>query len=398
MTDRVQQVRVQGHLSTPKPVLSGVPQGSVLGPLLFLIMILDINNEVTEAEIGSFADDTKTWRAIKCVNDEAVMQGELNKLYTWGEDNNMMYNEGKFDHMEYSRNTSINTEYKYLEETIKKKETVKDLGIHFSGDAKFSHHIYTTVAGAQRISGYILRTFRTRKTYLMGTLLRSLLVTALEYGCVVWSPTDPHLIKLLESVQRRFTSRFVEFNQYNEELGMMICEVNYWKRLNKLRIFSLERRRERYMILYIYKIMIGLCPNPGFDRIPMNRRTTIMPKCSGRTDNWVKTARQSSFFVRGPQLFNTLPEHLRNVMLPEVPSKLCVEKYKEKLDEYLWHIPDQPGSVEDDSRLADTNSLLHQTQYYQEVSLRPRRNRDANAEEDEEELEEVEWEEIDFDL
>ena len=85
-------------------------------------------------------------------------------------------------------------------------------------------------------------------------------------------------------------------------------------------------------------------------------------------------------------------------MLPEVPSKLCVEKYKEKLDEYLWHIPDQPGSVEDDSRLVDTNSLLHQTQYYQEVSLRPRRNRDANAEEDEEELEEVEWEEIDFDL
>ena len=143
------------------------------------------------------------------MNDEAVMQGELNKLYAWGEDNNMMYNEGKFDHMEYSRNTSINTEYKYLEETIKKKETVKDLGIHFSGDAKFSHHIYTTVAGAQRISGYILRTFRTRKTYLMGTLLRSLLVTALEYGCVVWSPTDLHLIKLLESVQRRFTSRFV---------------------------------------------------------------------------------------------------------------------------------------------------------------------------------------------
>ena len=79
----------------------------------------------------------------------------------------------------------------------------------------------------------------------MGTLLRSLLVTALEYGCVVWSPTDPHLIKLLGSVQRRFTSRFVEFNEYNEELGMMICNVNYWERLNKLRIFSLERRRER---------------------------------------------------------------------------------------------------------------------------------------------------------
>ena len=90
---------------------------------------------------------------------------------------------------------------------------------------------------------------------------------------------------MLESVQRRFTSRFAEFNEYDEELGMLKCTVNYWERINRLRIFSLERRRERYMILYIYKIMIGLCPNPGFDRIPMNRQTTIMPKCSGQADD-----------------------------------------------------------------------------------------------------------------
>ena len=155
---------------------------------------------------------------------------------------------------------------------------------------------------------------------------------------------------------------------------MLKCTVNYWERINRMGIFSLERRRERYMILYIYKIMIGLCPNPGFDRIPMNRRTTIMPKCSGRVDGWVKSARQSSFFVKGPQLFNTLPEELRNVELPEIPSKLCVEKYKKKLDEYLWHIPDQPDAVEGETRLADTNSLLHQTQYYHQESLR--RDRD----------------------
>ena len=73
-------------------------------------------------------------------------------------------------------------------------------------------------------------------------------------------------------------------------------------------------------------------------------------------------------------------------MLPEIPSKLDVEKYKKKLDEYLWHIPDQPGAVEGETRLADSNSLLHQTQYYQQESLRrPRDDRLGEGEEGEEE-------------
>ena len=118
----------------------------------------------------------------------------------------------------------------------------------------------------------------------------------------------------------------------------------------------------------------------------MSRRTTIMPKCSGiGTADWVRIVRQSSFLVRAPQIFNTLPEELRNIIIPETPSKQCVEEYKEeKLDPYLWHIPDQPGSVEGESRQGDTNSLLHMTQYYRQDSLR--RNRvegdDAAAEDD----------------
>ena len=199
----------------------------------------------------------------------------------------------------------------------------------------------------------------------MVTLLKSLVVSVMEYGCVIWSPTDLHHIKLLESVQRRFTSRISKFNATNDE-GMPRCCVNYWERIKDLKIFSLERRRERYMILYIFKILIGLCPNPGFDRIPMNRRTTIMPKYSPRAEPWVMTLRQNSFFVRAPQLFNALPEDLRNIQLPEAPCKADVDKFKKELDKYLWHIPDQPGAVEGLVRQAESNSLLHQMRYYQD--------------------------------
>ena len=364
LTDRVQQVRVDGHLSQAKPVLAGVPQGSVLGPLLFLIHLLDINAEVHKSEIGSFADDTKLWHIVRHLNDQLELQKDLNTLIKWSAINNQPFNVKKFIHLGIGRSLSTPTVYKYNDVEIQKKEVVRDLGILFSADAKFANHIKKVVSDGQRLSGYVLRTFKTRDRYLMGTLLRSLVVSQMEYGCVIWSPTDSHLIKLLESVQRRFTSRISEFNQYDEALGMMICRVNYWQRLKRLRIFSLERRRERYMILYIYKIIIGLCPNPGFDRIPMNRRTTILPKCSLRAEDWVKTIRQNSFFVRAPQLFNSLPEELRNVKIPETPSKDCVVEYKKKLDEYLWRIPDQPGTVDDEVRLALSNSLLHQTQFY----------------------------------
>ena len=89
------------------------------------------------------------------------------------------------------------------------------------------------------------------------------------------------------------------------------------------------------MILYLYKIMIGLCPNPGLDRIPMNRRTTVVPKRSSKTEEWIKNGRHASFFSRAPQIFNTLPETLRNAVLPAVPTKQHVQDYKTELDKYL---------------------------------------------------------------
>ena len=178
------------------------------------------------------------------LNDQLELQKDLNTLIKWSAINNQPFNVKKFIHLGIGRSLSTPMVYKYNDVEIQKEEVVRDLGILFSADAKFANHIKKLVSDGQRLSGYVLRTFKTRDRYLMGTLLRSLVVSQMEYGCVIWSPTDSHLIKLLESVQRRFTSRISEFNQYDEALGMMICRVNYWQRLKRLRIFSLERHRE----------------------------------------------------------------------------------------------------------------------------------------------------------
>ena len=214
----------------------------------------------------------------------------------------------------------------------------------------------------------------------MSTLLKSLLVSKMEYACVVWAPTDRKHINLIEDVQRKFTSRYSCFNTYSEELGKPICTVDYWDRLKELQIFSLERRRERYMILYIYKIIIGLCPNPGFERIPYNNRTfyTVTPKQNRKAEKWVQKLRSTSFFNVAPTLFNSLPLHLRDIKIPDTPTKDHVDEYKTELDKYLWHIPDQPGTVKNQQRLADSNSLIHQKAYYMKQSHKLSRSNRKN--------------------
>ena len=93
LTERTQQVSVNGILSDPAAVISGVPQGSVLGPLLFLILIADIDAEVIHAIIKSFADDTRAMQGINTKEDVTTLQRELEKIYKWSDDNNMGLND-----------------------------------------------------------------------------------------------------------------------------------------------------------------------------------------------------------------------------------------------------------------------------------------------------------------
>ena len=141
---------------------------------------------------------------------------------------------------------------------IKKKEHVKDLGVHMSGTCSFDFHISSLVKSAMQMSAWILRTFLTRDKFAMKVLLQSMLVSQCEYASVVWSPFDNRNIQMIENVQKRFTSRIREFQEFDEELQMWVCTVSYNDRLKDLKIYSLERRRERNMILFAYSLVIGL--------------------------------------------------------------------------------------------------------------------------------------------
>ena len=346
LKNRQQQVKVNGVLSDPVQVKSGVPQGSVLGPLFFLILMIDINAGVLKAVLGSFADDTRVWHAISAVLEASQLQDDLNEVFHWTTANNMMLNDSKSEHM---RLGCLEPDVAYTTPdgtTIVTKKLIKDLGILIEDNMLFHQHITSTVAKGMRMSGWAMRTFRTRGTLAMKTILQSLIVSLMEFGCVIWSPIDSVHINLLESVQRKFTSRFACFQTYDEALQMPICTTPYPDRLKKLKIYSLERRRERYMICYVYKIVIGLVVNPGLTfSYDSRRKIRAEPKTASRlVANWIRKARNSSFLSKAPKLYNTIPSNLRELEDISNPSKKHVNSFKNKLDRHLASIPDIPGT------------------------------------------------------
>ena len=102
LLNRSQFVRIPGGFSTDSQVISGVPQGTVLGPLLFLVLMSDINKGVSNTKIISFADDTRVYNNINTVDDCNVLQSDLESVCNWADVNNMLFNAGKFDYLSFA--------------------------------------------------------------------------------------------------------------------------------------------------------------------------------------------------------------------------------------------------------------------------------------------------------
>ena len=127
-------------------MISGVPQGGVLGPLLFLIMMMDIDQAVMTAMVGSFADDTRLWQVINATQRTDTLQQQLQHLYDWKDGNNMHYNGDNFELMRYGRTEDKPIYHTHAETVIKQKISIRDLDVLMSSDAKFDMHIKNTAA------------------------------------------------------------------------------------------------------------------------------------------------------------------------------------------------------------------------------------------------------------
>ena len=348
---RQQAVAVDGRVSPLSPVVSGVPQGTVLGPILFLIHIRNIAKQLSRGtRASSFADDTRVQRGISSLTDCQELQADLEIIYSWAEHVNMKFNSDKFECMRYWPIPENVPAHQYLapdKQVIKVKSDLRDLGVQLSSNLNFKVHVENVLASASKLASWGLRTFSNRSRRVILTLLKSLVQPKLDYCSQLWAPSDQTSINRLEQVQRHLVNRIKDPKLY---------DLNYWDKLKELNLYSQERRRERYMIIFLWKIsqsmVSGYSMEFSFDGGRRGRR--IIPKAVVLTaPSAVRNARERSLAVKGAKLFNLLPESLRGM------NSQHVDFFKNHLDVFLSSIPDQPTHA-GLGRAAETNSLLHQ--------------------------------------
>ena len=342
LVNRTQFVRLPGGSSTDSHVISGVPQGTVLGPLLFLILMSDIDEGIVNSKIISFADDTRLYNSVSEVEDCDVLQSDLNTIYKWADANNMAFNSNNFKYVCFTPSESVSHSNVYLcpkMNLIDKVENIKDLGITMSSNCNFNQHINNVYKQCSRLSGWILRTFISRDSLTLLTLFKCIVLSRLDYGSQLWSLHKIKSINKIEQVQRSFT-RFIT--------GMR--PLSYDERLKSLHRYSVQRRFERYIIIYIWKILESIVPNLSqpitcyfSDR--RGRLCHLEHVCAGR----LGTLSYNSFRRKAVRLFNCLPQHVRNV------SSCSTIIFKKKLDQFLCNLDDKPCTPHFD------NSVVHVT-------------------------------------
>ena len=339
LSNRNQVVVVDGVLSFLALVISGVPQGTVLGPLLFLIYLNDIADCLKYCKIKCFADDSRIFRSISLCQDNALLQHDLLKVSEWSKLNNMKLHDDKFVYLNFnirSKKSALvnlpfyteNLQYKTSTgQILEPSDTVTDLGVLFSENLDWSSHVSMIVKKAKQKAGWALSVFRDRSPLVMNTLFKSLIRSLLEYACPLWIGLSLQNMRDLEAVQRAFTNKTT-------------CPPyvsNYWDRLQYLNIMSLQRRRERYVILHMWKILNGKTTNDLNICFYESSRYGLLariPPLSVSCSLKAKSLYDLSFAVVGPKLWNLVPKSIKLID--------TLNAFKSRLDDFLKKIPDHP--------------------------------------------------------
>ena len=318
LSGRRQQVVLRGCASDWTDVDSGVPQGSVLGPLLFLVYINDLP-ETVQGNIKMFADDTKLYSTVSTPGDGISLQADLDCLVHWSDIWQLPFNESKCKVLHLGR---TNPHYQYSMRGIPMSCThvEKDLGVHIDDELKFRLHASTVAAKATQVLSVIRRSFTLLNEFTVPLLYKSLVRPHLEFGNMVWGPFNRTDQRLLERVQRRAT-----------RMVASIRHLPYKERLKLLKLPSLYYRRKRGDMIFLYQLFHGgvdIRPEDFFtlaaDGITRGHPFKVLkPRAVCRV-------RRSIFSVRVVDSWNTLPA--------KVVCSASVAAFKANLDAHWAHI------------------------------------------------------------
>jgi hypothetical protein len=261
LTDRKQYVKACGKNSRIISVNSGVPQGSHLGPLLFIIFINDITTCFKHLRFLLYADDLKVFCPIRGVDDYQHAQSELEALSRWCMDNELHLNLNKCKVISFSRNrTTLRYDYELSRHILERTDSMRDLGVLLDRKLDFRSHIEELIVRAARMLGYVRRIGREFKDpYTIKTLYVSFVRSLLEYGGIIWNPYYAVHSNRIESIQKTF----LKYALRNLNWDRNSILPPYCQRCRLIDIDALDDRRRFSCVMFVNDVLCGAmdCPN-----------------------------------------------------------------------------------------------------------------------------------------
>ena len=246
LSDRTQYVKINNDCSSKLNVTSGVPQGSVLGPTLFIYFINDLPNVVNDTPIKIFADDTKLYHGIQDENNVKKLQDSIDAMFEWTQKWLLQFNKEKCKILHLGNKNQKNEYFIGSDDqriTLAETDLEKDLGVYIDPNLDFKKHIKNTVKKASYSSYKILKNFTFKKSKILVPLFKTLVRPILEYGNVIWANGVKKYMTKIENVQRKYTKHIKG-----------LSNLTYEERLQKINLPSLEYRQLRGDMIQVYKI------------------------------------------------------------------------------------------------------------------------------------------------
>ena len=320
LKERLQYVKVGGMKSSTCSVSSGIPQGSILGPILFLIFINDLP-DCLKSVCHIFADDTKVYNSS---NNDIILQNDIDELHKWSLKWQLHFNSSKCKCIHFGNGNPQNQYFFHNDHDsilIEKATEEKDLGVIFESNLKFDKHINSAVNKANQILGIIKRNFTFMDETIFLKLYKALVRPHLEYGQSVWYPHLKRQTQLIENVQRRAT-----------KLLKNIKNLSYKERLIHLNLPSLKYRRIRGDLIYVYNIF------KNESNCPENILLTLAPKSHNTRGHPLKLFKKNVKNDSGKFSFSQrVTENWNNLSINTVKAN-NINKFKNLLDEELMII------------------------------------------------------------
>ena len=356
LSGREQCVVIGNKTSTSKPVLSGVPQGSILGPILFVLFINDLPNGLSPGtNLALYADDTKIWRIINSESDHDTLQRDITYLNDWARQNMMNFHPQKCKVVSVAHREppllgilpNIQYYYSLGECLLDYVDSEKDLGVDINKKLNFGDQCTRLLSKANQQFGLTRRTcYFVNDVKRRRVLFLSLIRSQFEHCSPIWRPTGKSMLDKFENFQKRC----VKWILSEEFIGYKSAAV-YLKKCRQVNILPMEKRFDLNDLLFFHKVIYELIPIKlpdylyffnGISRLRSCHLDSLSIVSSIQPKNLSDVSLNKSCFYRTHSLWNALPFDIRKIQFSSA--------FKNEVIKHFWKL-----LLMDDSDIFDSD-------------------------------------------